>query len=106
MNSTSFVLIFHNSHRKKESYYCSFVKPVFKKEDLVNTLVPLLALLFIALVYAAVRVEQSRRTGRTKILAFIVIPIVLIVLSLIITDGRFYKQRTFKIQNFIVLRSG
>ncbi len=72
----------------------------------MNTFVPLFALLFIALVYAAVRLEQSKRSGRTRILAFIVIPIVLIILSLIITDGRLSKQRTFKIQNFIVFRSG
>lgn len=72
----------------------------------MDTFVPLFALLFIALVYAAVRLEQSRRSGRTRILAFIVIPIFIIILSLIITDGRFSKTRTFSIQKYIVLRSG
>ncbi|HRR40694.1 MAG TPA: hypothetical protein P5244_05605 [Syntrophales bacterium] len=72
----------------------------------MNILVPLGVLLFLALVYAAVRLEQSRRKGGTRILAFIVLPIVLIILSLMITDGRFTKFRAFTIQKFIVVRTG
>ena len=72
----------------------------------MHIFVPLVALLFLALVYAAVRLEQSRKCGRTQILAFIIIPLVLIILSLIITDGRFSKQRVFPIQKLIVLRLG
>jgi hypothetical protein len=72
----------------------------------VNIIVPLGALLFLALVYAVVRLEKSGKSGRSQILAFIIIPLVFIMLSLIITDGRFSKTRTFTIQKFIVLRSG
>ncbi len=77
-----------------------------QKGGLVNILVSLVALLFLALVYAAVRLEQSRRSGRTQILAFIIIPVVLILLSLIITDARFSKLRPFIIQKYIVVRMG
>ena len=72
----------------------------------MNIIVPLGALLFLALVYAGVRLEKSGKSGRSQILAFIIIPLVFIMLSLIITDGRFSKTRTFTIQKFIVLRSG
>lgn len=72
----------------------------------MNILVPLGALLFLSVVYAAVRLEQSRKSGRTQILAFIIIPLVLVILSLIITDGRLSKARIFTNQKFIVLRPG
>jgi len=72
----------------------------------LNIIVPLGALLFLALVYAIVRLQQSRQSGRTQILAFIVIPLVLIILSLMITDGRLSKTRIFTIQKFTVFRPG
>ena|GEM_PF-1235213 len=72
----------------------------------MNIIVPLGALLFLALVYAIVRLQQSRQSGRTQILAFIVIPLVLIILSLMITDGRLSKTRIFTIQKFTVFRPG